>query len=533
MLGIDIYGESIRAVLVRRRGGSFVVQQVASAVMTESEAADPTAVAAKIKATVQENGWGHQKAVLALRQPSCFVKQVTVDGLHAHARVGSSLSRSEIDTLLQAAQSSMLVPVEQLVFDIWGAGAAAGGRATGNSGRFLLAGVEKTTVDQCVEIATHSGVKVVSIELRSLAAINGLLFSWRDVEQPNIAVAYLDRDCVHVAVMDRDAVVLLQTINFEPTDDQAPAESAWASELARSFKTMRLSGSVVAPEKLFLAAATGAQNKQLAQHADTLTAKLGLDVSVCTEVAGFQRGRQFDEKQDLWPYLPALGTALDGLSVSPVWFDFLHPQGRRVKKKRQLSWQPVVSIIVAAIILAVAFWLSLVQQSRHELRELQEKIDATRPERAQILVAKANWNLFRSFLPMREDGGPLDGSRRQYLRIFSEINSLFPDPCIAYVTELSISDQRDVAVTGVASLSSDITIRGRIQQGDVLPEFIERLNGSEMFQEAKSGGVTQDSTDSLYPFTFSASCNLVRSVGTARLTSGKPPGAARTGNGKL
>ena len=93
-----------------------------------------------------------------------------------------------------------------------------------------------------------------------------------------------------------------------------------------------------------------------------------------------------------------------------------------------------------------------------------------------------------------------------------EINQLFPDPNVAYVTNLTISDGISSGVAGSTSIG--VSIRGRVSQGDVLPGLIDRLNESWMFQEARqASSLTRDDSDSLYPHTFSVTCSFRRQMG--------------------
>jgi len=162
------------------------------------------------------------------------------------------------------------------------------------------------------------------------------------------------------------------------------------------------------------------------------------------------------------------------------------------------------------------------------------------PELEKMAKAKKNWNLFRSYLPSSQGG-----DRLSYLNILYEINQIMPNTREAYLTSLTIIGKKSISPT----TPSDILITGRVSKGDVItgkvgpgeettvkvsPQettpakdgqndvstgFIARLNNSKMFHKAEQwASLTLDVTDSLYPFSFSVTCNLRR----AEKTTTKP-----------
>ena len=79
-----------------------------------------------------------------------------------------------------------------------------------------------------------------------------------------------------------------------------------------------------------------------------------------------------------------------------------------------------------------------------------------------------------------------------------------PDTGEAYITELSLTRS-----SASMSRNYDIKITVRVSQADVGTDFIERLNSSAMFQEAKQVGTrSREESDTLYPISFSVTCNL-------------------------
>ena len=153
-----------------------------------------------------------------------------------------------------------------------------------------------------------------------------------------------------------------------------------------------------------------------------------------------------------------------------------------------------------AIFLIGTFWLALVKQRMDELGNLERQISQMEPERDRMLALRDNWNLFSTYLPEFKGG-----KRLEYLRILYEINQLMPKTNDAYITNLTVGKE-SAGSTGTYDIK--ITMKAS-RKVDVGTEFIERLNGSEMFQEAKqAGSLTRDETDSLYPISFSVTCNL-------------------------
>ena len=146
-------------------------------------------------------------------------------------------------------------------------------------------------------------------------------------------------------------------------------------------------------------------------------------------------------------------------------------------------------------------WVTLVRGQHDRLEELRVQQTETAPGLARVRQARKNWELFRPYL-----AHAAEGARQSYLRILHEITRLFPDRDDAYVTELVIATNTQ----GRSATDRDISITGNVRQGEVVTAFIERLNNSRMFQEAKQGALTQVPDDTYYPFSFSVKCNLRR-----------------------
>lgn len=550
MLGIDIDEGCIRLASLRRRGGTFLLQEL---VELPCRPQDPVALGRTLAALIERHAWGRQRAVMTLPRRPYFVRRLAVPRRTA-SRIAAGLSTSDMDALLEAARHATLAPTEQLVLDFRNVGDAGpavpaatdGTTAAAGTGQttVVLAAAEKTAVDFGTELAAHCGLKVLTLELRAVAALNGMLSHRPDAESLPTAVAYASGAELDIAVVDRGGIVSVQSLTLPdstpppanaptpantpsprhlPSSDDTPAPNGGpaprsshpvAAELIRFFNTMKLSGRQPVPRKLLVADADPVRAEQLRAQAPQLQDLLGARVELYTDPQPPVVSEAADGSDYYGAYIPAVGAALEGLAAGSTSFDFLHPRGRRGQKKRQLSWRPFVFVAAALLLLSSMVWLSVVQQRRRQLQSLEARLRRTEPSRAQMLVAKANWNLFRPYLPMRQDGGALDGSRREYLRILGEINRLFPDPNLAYVTNLTISDAGAAGAGTAGSTASDISIRGKVSQGDILPEFIDRLNASPMFQEVKqAGSLTQDPADSLYPFTFSVTGNLRRAAG--------------------
>jgi hypothetical protein len=136
------------------------------------------------------------------------------------------------------------------------------------------------------------------------------------------------------------------------------------------------------------------------------------------------------------------------------------------------------------------------------LRGFEEQLKQIEPDRKARIKARENYTLFRSFISS-DDGG----TRLEHLRILYELWELFPDTNDAYITGLIIYDRPRTTLT----TNYDIEAKGRVRQGDISTEFMDQLNSSDLFQEAKQGSNwTSDTSDSLYPFNFSVNCNLKR-----------------------
>ncbi|MBN1437403.1 MAG: hypothetical protein JW936_10035 [Sedimentisphaerales bacterium] len=505
MLGIDIYENEVRIVQLRRRGGSDVWLRAVTVPLDKQDVKVGTAVGIKLAKIIQDHGWSNQKAIMTVGSRSFFVKHFKDSALGGSGKDVGVLGKANAEAVIETVARSILVSPEDLVFDF---------RSDGHNSDdsvILLAGMEQSVVQHYVDLASSCGVKVGALELRCLAALNGLQDYWAESEERS-GVLFVEGGYADLAIVEAGELAALYPISIETSGfGDADQSRQLLDELARLLNTMRLSSGQSPPSRIFLAAGDNLLTDQLNNDRERYEARLSVPVAVCGAPKGFALSEEMSDI-DVGHYLPALGAALSGLHPELRWFDFLHSRGCQVDKKTKIVWQPALFLLVGLMILSAVFWVSLVQQRREELKDLERQIDETKPARAAIESARTNWELFRPFVAASGDGGALDGSRREYLRVLGEINQLFPDPNVAYVTNLTISDGMSSTVAGTASVG--VSIRGRVSQGDVLPGFIDRLNDSWMFQEARqAGSLTRDDSDPLYPHTFSVTCGFRRQMG--------------------
>ena len=558
MLGIDISEKMIRVVRLRRRGSGFLLLPPLEVPIEPGQGDDPAVLGKRLGEALRSRGWYKKKAVMTLPDRLCFIRRLPKEIMRsAHAKSNGHLHKTTVENLLHIARQTMLVPAEDLVLDLWTKGSLLTAKKPAEIEReevILLGAAQKSVVEFCRDLAAASGIKVLSLELRPLAAINGLLFNWNETPEENIAVVFLSSQQVDIAFMDAEGLFSLQTLKPASGPDVSveDSETAFLNQLPRVFNTLKLSEPDRVPQRVFIGSDSELINS-LQPLAERLRQKTGIEVSICSPDAGLSVLGVRKENQDRPPeagssvppgshiptavadtadFQPAIGAALDGLAATPTWFDFRHPQGRFSKKKKSISWKPFVFAGATSILLGCAFWLSLVQQKITERDQLSVSLKQLQPELEKMARAKKNWNLFRSYLPSSQGG-----DRLSYLNILYEINQMMPNTREAYLTSLTIIGKKSVSPT----TSSDILITGRVSKGDVItgkvgpgeettvkinPQettpakdsksnvstgFIARLNNSMMFHKAEqASSLTLDDTDNLYPFSFSVTCNLRR-----------------------
>jgi len=506
MLGIDIGDNSIRVVNLRRRGGGFVLQPPVEIPFASDQASNPVALGDILADTLNRSGWRSQKAVMTLPPRQCFVRYFPVELLPENGvnRKGH-LSKSAIGELMSMARQTVLVPPEQLVFDLWTGSdilpeekpEAISGNGTGHG--VLVAAAQKKAVEFCRELASAGGVKIQSLELRPLAAINGLLMHWHEAQEANIAVVYVERQHADVGILDPDGLVSLQSVTIAGYEQGAESiADELIGHLQRICNTIRLSHTECNPQRIFLAAGDDRTQAAAPRIVEKVQQVLHREVTLCNSWEGILTSHT-ESEMDYSGYLPALGAAFDGLSASPTWFDFLNPRGIEKEKKHTITWRPFALIGLASLVLVGAFWFSWVQQKQQQLQRIEDELAQTQPGLELTRRAQENWNLFRPYLPVQDKG-----SRRECLVILAEISNLFPNTEEAHVTKLVISEKKSV------STDYNITLSGRCSEEAVLIDFKNRLNKSEMFQQVEQLGpvVTDPERDIYYPVRFSVICNF-------------------------
>ena len=91
------------------------------------------------------------------------------------------------------------------------------------------------------------------------------------------------------------------------------------------------------------------------------------------------------------------------------------------------------------------------------------------------------------------------------MTLLYEITRCFPTHKNAHVTAMTLTTASDASGVGQYA----VTISGNVSEGDVLTGFIDRLNSSAVFREAKrAGSLIQDAENPYYPFSFSVTCQL-------------------------
>ena len=510
MLGIDVGQDEIRVVNLRRRGGSYHLRAFIKVPVGADQADDALELGKLLARAVAGQGWSGQKAVMTLGWRQSFVRNFTSE-VNSGLDVGNGGQISKVldAALLESARETMLVPQDQMVMDIWTSSSVAArqetsGEAQVGVGSVLVAAARKEAVSFHRQVAESCGLRVVALESRSLAAINGLLQYWHESVEENIAVVFMEDDHADVAVFDCDGLVVLQTVNVDLAEVGAERiVGELLGNLQRIFNTSRLSEGSCYPERVFLGAGTRAMRAVLGALSEAITEGLqsSVAVSLCSEednewegIGGFNK----EDEPEPGEYVPATGAALDGMRISPVWFDFLHPRGARQEKKRAISWRPFVLMAVAAMVMFGGFWLNLVQKNQREIKQLEDAVYQTQPELLKIDEAREKWLLFRSYLPEYRGG-----NRRAYLEILAEISQAFPSTEEAYVTRLDISER------GGDRVDYDIAISGKVSEKGKLNDFMVRLLESPMFQDVKQDKELAVSLrEEYYQFSFSITCKL-------------------------
>ena len=506
MLGIDIGDSSIRVVNLRRRGGGFVLQPPVEIPFTSDQASNPVALGEILGEVLNRSGWRSQKAVMTLPPRQCFVRYFPLELLPENGITHRGhLSKSAIGEFLGMARQTVLVPPEQLVFDLW-AGSDAWQEEkpeaisqNGSTNGVLIAAAQKKAVEFCRELASAGGVKIQSLELRPLAAINGLLMHWHEAQEANIAVVYLERQNADVGILDPDGLVSLQSVTIAGYEQGAESiADELIGHLQRICNTIRLSHAQCNPRRIFLAAGDARTQAAVPRIVEKIQQVLHREVTLCNSWKGMLTSPT-ESEMDYSGYLPALGAAFDGLSASPTWFDFLNPRGIEKEKKHTITWRPFALIGLASLVLAGAFWLSWVQQKQQQLQYIEDELAQTQPGLELTRRAQENWNLFQPYLPVQEEG-----ARREYLVVLAEISHLFPNTEEAHVTRLTISEKKS------AGTDYNITLSGRCSEEAVLIDFKNRLNESEMFQQVEQLGPvrTDPERNMYYPVSFTMTCNF-------------------------
>ena len=507
MLGIDIGQSEIRMVNLCRRGGIFMLHGFVKIPFTAQELADVNVLGKMLKQALEQAGWSAEKAVMTLPRQHGFVRHFTAETLGPKDLKSPSgpLNKNTIEALLAQARQSFLAPADELIFDLFSSGEDLGPEEPAGAGNarprpgVLIGAVQKKTVEFCRELAAAGEVKIQALELRALAAINGLLIHWQEAAEENIAVAYLEADHGDIGIMDSVGLLSLQSINFDLSDAKGPGDLSngkLSEHLGRVFNTVRLSYAHCIPQRLFLT--YGQEQNQIlpAELVESLRQRLGIEVTLCAVEQGIITPKGAAGR-DLLEFVPAIGAALDGLEVSSIRFDFLHPRGGGKKEKRRLSWKPFALVALAALLLTGVFWINLVQQKRQSLQEMQYQLGHMQPDLERTRQAREKWNLFHSFLP-----GAAGGTRRSYLSVMGEITRLFPDTNEAHVTRLEIIERPG------SSAGYNISISGNVSESMVLNDFVARLNDSAMFQKVKQEGTTWVPDNLYYPYSFSVTSYL-------------------------
>lgn len=509
MLGIEINHHRIRMVQVKRRGNEYHWVDAAEIALDQTVQEEPLRIAQRINDVIEQRGWKRQQAVLVLDRHPYVLKRVAAP---AGWQGSQALSHGMIDQILEQVHQSMLGPLEHLTFDFCVQTPNLDIRPVRLPTEILAAGAEKKQVDFYAAIAGHLRIKVHAMELPPLASINGLLPYWQRHKEETIAVVYWFENRLDIAIIGTHGILSLQSVAIAPSsEEQGSAVGAMLAELNRYVNTLKLASPQVSPQSFYVAGSCETQRALLEANAALLEQTLAASCMICHKLHHVFLPDEKKKTLELWAFVPALGAAYNGLGVCQTAFNFLHPRGRASEPKKQFSWRPFLFILFGIILIMGLYWSNEIRQRRQILTDLNASIEHEQPKLETIRQAKKDWMLLRSFVASKGGDSLFDGRRRQMIRVLAEISSLFPDSSQAYITDLTVSD---LAALASPTTATDISIRGKVSQGDSVPDFIDKLNKSELFQEAKQAGVlAKDATDPLYPTTFSITCNLRRSTG--------------------
>ncbi len=609
MLGIDFGTDCIRVINLRRRGGDFIAPIPLEIPFSPQELANPAVLGARLANILQKRNWQNKKAVIALPRQTTFIRRFSVPLSKLHpGHFEHHLDRPTLDGMIDLARHSILLPPEELVFDIWippcvynnianpsytpsdnrphsdellpddvsfSADSSAGissppdhNAITASSGQVanadsdnsdnqnkmvnvLLGAAQKSSVRFCREMAQAAGLKIHSLELRSLACINGLFFNFKDAPEDIIAVVYVEPNHAMLALFDTEGLTALHSVNLVPgistitnsnanmphisttnndrantnttnshTDDNniidlsSPLQqdnsfiNQLQDQIRRILNTSKLSGFSEIPQRLYLSGSSKVM-PLLQNFPQKIDHQYDIPVTVCDPARdiSLKDNTGSSPKIDFADFTPALGAVLDGLEISPARFDFLHLRGQTSKNQQHISWKPFAVAFVLAVCGLSVLWLILANQRLNTLRYLNQQLANTKPQQAQPLQARQKWELFRPYLPPKKGG-----SRLSYLRLLYEITQLLPDTRDAYITSLEITDNKSDTAGTAGTAGCEITITGKGSKPEVATNFTESLNNSDIFSQAKAGPQTTDATDPFYPVEFSVTCQLKKTA---------------------
>jgi len=503
MLGIDINDNSIRVVSLKRRGGNFVLHDFLEIPFNENQSSDPAELGRLFAEAVIEHNWREHPAVMTIPTRYCFVRYFPASmAPAAEGDFTGYLSKDQVEALLDRVRQSMMAATEQLIFDLWidtaPAPAVPAPDTPGRKYGVLVGAAQSEAVQFCQAFAQAANIKLQALEIRSLAAINGLLLHWHEAPEENIAVAYVESDRAHIAIINPEGIVSLPSVNFSAQKAEAhstPGYEELVRHFRRIFNTVKLSDSRSAPRRLFVAGIC--REGALDDLVKPLQQELNIEITLCHSWRHVIQLPAPDT--NLSRSVPALGAALDGLDVSPCWFNFLQPRSARPEKRKPITWRPFALVAFITVLILGAFWFYLVQQKKMTLNDLEEKIAQAGPDLASTGAARDNWYLFRPFVST-----PAGGDRMEYIEIIGEISRLFPSTESAYVTKLDIVDN--------AASIEQVTVTGWVREAAVSTDFANNLNNATLFKDIQTRGVERKITlpNHPYPVSFILTCNLQR-----------------------
>jgi len=501
MLGIDITKNDIRVVCLRRRGGKAIVEGTLYTPITPAEASDPQALGSALQRIIsrEQPAWIELPAVMLLDASLGMVRRFPTERLGAYLRHGR-LHRNAADALTREMARMFLAPVEQMIFDI-------DYHRAQESGTLLLGAANKSGLDFHRHVATAVGLRLERLELRSMAAMNGVLFSRQEQVQDHVATLYVETHQVQAALLDHFSPVRLASFRFDTSLEHAAGTSyeELIEQLRQVLNSLRLRQETP-PQQLALSFGAGFDSGRDTKLARQLEQDLEIPVIISEPDSGVTFSSPSQASESLRGYQPALGAALQSLGFDLRGFNFLHPHGMRRAKRTLTSWRPWLALTAVVVLAVMAFFLYLVGQQRARLQDINEQIALRQPQMEQIKQSQENWNLFRTFLPADENlPAPQTGSRLSILDILCELTRLFPDTQDAYITELLLQQNKSGAW--------EITITGNVRQSEFHTAFIDRLLDSQLFRDPRQAGpLLQVADNELYPYSFSITCTLRRNT---------------------